>query len=388
MGPHAHIDEEAVDADDEARLIRPYHDNPSDSDSIDSPLRRNTPTIELSGSHRHTTHSWQDRIADRIPPGIQRAWAATKKWVKGPQPPRIYTITPYFPKVQHTPLAVLDHYAPRKTHRALLLALIYAAWLLSFSLALWRSSFAAQIPGYGSPTRLSCSAKYWSDGNGCGINGDQCRPFSNQSMAFRCPANCNRVLALDPHAVGDRELVYKAQVIGGPVDYQTGFSEDIVDNAVYRGDSFICASAAHAGFINDLEGGCGVVALTGEQPSFSGEKQHSLESTPFPSYFPKSFGFLSGTKSQCKDLRWAYTCHYCLLHDCPIYLHNKSRSILLVEFCGALLPRRPCLGSSQSYKLLFSNIACVRTLPTRRVLCRDHLQVHCQTLTHWSHSPA
>jgi hypothetical protein len=136
------------------------------------------------------------------------------------------------------------------------------------------------------------------------LNGDQCRPFSNSSLAFRCPANCDRILALNPHAVGDKELVYKPQVIGGSVDYQTGFSENIVDNAVYRGDSFICASAVHAGFINDLEGGCGVLALTGEQPSFPGQKRHSIDATPFPSYFPQSFGFLSGTRSQCKDLRW------------------------------------------------------------------------------------
>jgi hypothetical protein len=50
MGPHENIDEEAADADDESqpRPIRPYHDDPEDSDSIgaDSPLRQ-TPTIEL-----------------------------------------------------------------------------------------------------------------------------------------------------------------------------------------------------------------------------------------------------------------------------------------------------------------------------------------------------
>lgn len=305
MGPHRNDEEEAADADDESQPIRPYHDDPEDSDSIgaDSPLRQ-TPTIELEGLRGQFNPSWQERIANNVPPGVHRAWAATKEWVKGPQPPRIYTITPIFPKVQHAPLSLLDRYAPRKTHRTFLLGFWYLAWLLVFSLALWRSSFAARIPGYGSPTRLGCSARYWSDFNRCGLNGDQCRPFSNQSMAFRCPANCDRILALDPHAVGDREIVYKPQVIGGSVEYQTGFSDDIVDNAIYRGDSFICASAVHAGFINDLEGGCGVLTLTGEQPSFPGRKQHSIESTPFPSYFPQTFGFLSGTRSQCKDLRW------------------------------------------------------------------------------------
>lgn len=305
MDPHRYDEEQAADADDEAQPIRRYHDDPDDTDSVgaDSPLRQ-TPTIELEGLSSRLNPSWQQKISDRMPPGLYRAWVATRKWVKGPQPPRIYTITPLFPKIQHAPLAILDRYAPRKTHRTLLLGFWYAAWLFAFSLALWRSSFAAQVSGYGSPTRLGCSARYWQDFNRCGLNGDQCRPFSNTTMAFRCPANCNRVLALDPHAVGDRELVYKPQVIGGSVDYQTGFSDNIVDNAVYRGDSFICASAVHAGFINDLEGGCGVLALTGEQPSFPGEKQHAIPSTPFPSYFPQTFGFLSGTRSPCKDLRW------------------------------------------------------------------------------------
>ena len=80
MGPHEDIDEEAADADDESHLqpqpIRPYHDDPEDSDSIgaDSPLRQ-TPTIELE---RNANPSWQARIADTIPPGIHRAWVATK----------------------------------------------------------------------------------------------------------------------------------------------------------------------------------------------------------------------------------------------------------------------------------------------------------------------
>jgi hypothetical protein len=102
--------------------------------------------------------------------------------------------------------------------------------------------------------------------------------------------------------VGDQEIVYKPVVVGGPAEYQTGY--DLVDQAVYRGDSWICASAVHSGFIRDFEGGCGVLRMTGEQPSFSGGRRNSIDSTGFDSYFPQSFGFLSGTKAQCKDLRW------------------------------------------------------------------------------------
>ncbi|KAM3418063.1 hypothetical protein BST61_g6268 [Cercospora zeina] len=165
------------------------------------------------------------------------------------------------------------------------------------------SAFAAQIPGHGTPIRLSCAARYWADDNRCGLNGNLCRPFSNASLAFRCPADCHKVLT-QGHAVGDQMVRFKPLVIGGPMEEQTGFEDEIVDNAIYRGDGFICASAVHAGFIRDIEGGCGVLTLTGEQSAFPSLKRHSIQSTGFSSYFPHTFGFLSGTRTQCKDLRW------------------------------------------------------------------------------------
>lgn len=206
--------------------------------------------------------------------------------------------------MQHIPINLLDRYAPNKIQRFWLLVLAYAAWLFVFSLMLWQSSFAAEIPGYGTPVRLSCAARYWGEGNNCGLNGNQCRPFSNASLAFRCPADCHKIKILNPHAVGDQEVVYKPLVVGGPTEQQTGFEDVLVDKAVYRSDSFICASAVHAGFIRDIEGGCGVLTLTGEQTTFTGEKRNSIESTGFDTYFPHSFGFLRGTKTQCKDNRW------------------------------------------------------------------------------------
>lgn len=215
-------DEEAALTTEQPEPIRRYHDDSDESDSLgpDAPLHPGTPSADIGfdGLNGRSKSSLQNSISERIPPGLRRAWESTKTWAKGPQPPRIYQITPIFPKVQHAPLALLDRYAPRKIHRFWLLLLVYFAWLLTFSLVLWRSSFAAHIPGYGAPTRLSCSAKYWSDGNGCGINGDQCRPFSNATLAFRCPADCHKIQQLNPHAVGDKEVVYKPLVVGGPVD--------------------------------------------------------------------------------------------------------------------------------------------------------------------------
>ena len=282
-----------------------YHDEPDEEDSsvdANTPLR---PSLDFDGLTRASQLPWQARLQDRIPPKAIRAWEATVKWVKGPQPPRIFHIDPVFPKIQHAPLALLDRYAPKRIHRFWLLILLYACWMFSFSMVLRSSSFAAQIPGYGSPTRLNCGTRYWEDRNGCGLNGNLCRPFTNATLAFRCPADCHKELMLVPHAVGDQELVYKPLVVGGHTDRQTGFEDVIVDNAVYRGDSFICASAVHAGFINDAEGGCGVLSLTGEQELFTASKTHGIESMGFDSWFPHSFGFLSGSRAQCKDLRWS-----------------------------------------------------------------------------------
>ena len=283
-----------------------YHDDPDELSDEGTPLRTSErPSAELDDIFRQRKSTWRDKIAARIPPRLKQAWETTVIWVKGPNPPRIYTITPLFPKIQHAPIALLDRYAPKRAQRFWLLVLFYACWIFSFSMVLWKSSFSSVIPGYGSPMRLGCTARYWNEGNGCGLNGDQCRPFANATLAFRCPAACRDVEMLRHHAVGDQDVVYKPLVVGGPTDRHTGFEDEIKDNAIYRGDSFICASAVHSGFLSDAEGGCGVLSLTGEQYDFESSKHHGIRSTGFDSYFPHSFGFLAGSKSQCKDLRWA-----------------------------------------------------------------------------------
>ncbi|KAF2841284.1 hypothetical protein M501DRAFT_1000451 [Patellaria atrata CBS 101060] len=234
-----------------------------------------------------------------IPPRAKRAWKSTVKWMKGPQPPRPYRIRPYFPAIQEAPIRLLERYAPKRKHKILILVALYFCWLLSFSLVLHKSAFASDVPGYGSPVRIGCTARYWRDGNGCGINGNQCRPFANNTLTFRCPANCKRVEVVNPHAVGGRSVNYRSLVIGGPTD-----EEDSMSSGIYRGDSFICGSAIHAGMVRNKDGGCGVLEFKGEQQNFPSKKKNGIRSISFDSYFPHTFGFVEGTASQCKDLRW------------------------------------------------------------------------------------
>ena len=234
-----------------------------------------------------------------IPPKVQRAWRTTVKWCKGPDPPRPWSIVPLFESVQTAPIRLLDSLFPKRIHKFWLLVAFYAAWLLVFSLVLRKSAFAADVPGHGAPVNIGCGARFWSKGNGCGLNGDQCRPFENSTFTFRCPASCSSREVLEPYAVGDQEINYRALIIGGAPH---GTSD--LDEAHYRGDSFICGAAIHAGYLNDAEGGCGVVKLLGEYTDYPSTNRHDLNSIAFHSYFPLSYTFVKGAASQCKDLRW------------------------------------------------------------------------------------
>lgn len=128
------------------------------------------------------------------------------------------------------------------------------------------------------------------------MDGAKCEPFSNRLVAFQCPSNCIRdgVVAGKPHRVGGQEILGKPLVIGGPI---------------YRGDSYICPSAVHAGVVDDATGGCGVVKFMGMTNSFSSSGIYDVESIDVQTYFPMSFKFtLESEEMACpesKDVSWA-----------------------------------------------------------------------------------
>jgi len=287
-------------------------------DDEETSSRRNTvtaadqPAEVLPGDHQAEHSGEGSKYLRWIPEPVQRTSRAVYEWSKGPQPPRIWKIRPIYPNIQTAPLKLLDRFFPKRRHKAVVLIVFYLLWVFTFALVLRKSAFTKEIPGYGSPVRLSCLARYWRNGNGCGVDGDMCRPFTNATLAFRCPANCKRVQVLNPHAVGNQEINYRPLVIGGPTsampattEQQEGdvWGEEQLDS-VYRGDSFICGSAIHAGFVSNVNGGCGVLQLAGTQSSFASSRRHGISSIPFDSYFPLSFSFLNGTATQCRDLRW------------------------------------------------------------------------------------
>jgi hypothetical protein len=92
------------------------------------------------------------------------------------------------------------------------------------------------------------------------------------------------------------------------------FNVDGHDSGTYRGDSSICASALHAGLIDDARGGCGILHRAGEQKNFYSSTQHGIESIEFLSSFPMSFRLSNEASTpdsnetypiKCSDARWS-----------------------------------------------------------------------------------
>ena len=246
-----------------------------------------------------------------VPLPIRRAARAVAEWSKGPDPPQIQKITPWFASIQEALPDTINRYLPKRRHKAALLAFFYFCWLLTFTLVLNKSAQAGEIKGYGNPQSIWCGANFWEKDNGCGLNGNRCRPFDGASFAFRCPANCKATHILNTHAVGRQEPNYVPFVIGGPTASE---ENSTTPETVYRGDSFICQAAIHSGLVDNESGGCGVAMLAGEQNNFTRTLRNGIQSLGFDSSFPKSFTFIQGLSSECvRDLRWpllAVTCGF------------------------------------------------------------------------------
>ncbi|KAH6612025.1 hypothetical protein C7974DRAFT_89881 [Boeremia exigua] len=195
----------------------------------------------------------------------------------GPQPPRPQKITPWFPAMQDAPARLLNKILPRTAHQSLFLNAVLVLWFLFFVGLL--TSELPTVDGDGKHVvNLDCTDALWKRKNECGLDGVNCHPFANTSFAFRCPPKCADVRLLNPHAVGPLDVNYRPLVVG---------------SGVYRGDSFVCGAAIHAGIVDGGKGGCGRVRLVGEQSGFKSEEKFGIESIGFDSEFPLSFNFTS-----------------------------------------------------------------------------------------------
>lgn len=266
----------------------------------DAPLPDPESRLEMADSDDTAVTSDPGPVPKRkhwVPHAVRRLWKSAADWARGPATPESYTITPLYPRAQELPLALLERRLPRRRHRLALLGVFLAAWVVAFALVKRREVYSSEIEGWGDPQTIGCGATYWTRGNNCGLDGDDCRPFNGSGFPFRCPANCRSYRLLNPRAVGNETVNYRPLVIGGP-------GSDGEEEAVYRGDSYICGAAVHAGVVSNDNGGCGVVTLRGRRDGFAGSRRHGISSIDFDSYFPLSFSFIDEVKCQAKDMRW------------------------------------------------------------------------------------
>lgn len=186
-----------------------------------------------------------------------------------------------------------SHTTTRESHKSSWIFRPSASRLLYAFFGLWAVLFSALL-GYSSlPTtddtgqdvvNLDCINTLWQWKNECGLNGIDCGPFTNKTLTFRCPPGCEDVKVLNSRLVGATNVIYQPLVVGGPQ---------------YRGDSFICASAIHAGVLSNSRGGCGRLERIGEGHNFLSSLQHGISSVAFDSYFPLTFTVTEDSSIRC-----------------------------------------------------------------------------------------
>ncbi|KAK9415625.1 hypothetical protein SUNI508_10284 [Seiridium unicorne] len=198
---------------------------------------------------------------------------------------RSYRIKPVMSSSQIAPLVWFERRFPQKRQRIILFIGLCLTWSLTFAVLSNKSISPIKIQGAYQPVlQLTCTDSFWLPDHHCGIDGEICLTTAG-SVAFHCPADCASVKLQKPYNIGPRSVVGQSLVIGGPI---------------YRADSWICASAVHAGIMEDSTGGCGVISHMGQTNSYPSSKMNGIASAAVKTYFPRSFKFQIDSGFDCQ----------------------------------------------------------------------------------------
>lgn len=163
MGPEHSNEEENVKFPDRDTIYRDSGPEASASSSPQIHVRSGSPDVENNRLPqpvwmRESSKSFQWRW---VPYRIRQGARSIADWTKGPDPPQIQKITPFFPLIQEAPVKWINKYLPRTAQKAALLVLFYICWILTFSLVLVHSNSAGNIKGYGKPDPIWCGENFW-----------------------------------------------------------------------------------------------------------------------------------------------------------------------------------------------------------------------------------
>ena len=126
-----------------------------------TPNLRRSLEIEDGGPRHRSTFApqWRRRVQEKIPAPIVHYGNKVVSWVKGPAPPRIYRITPFFEHWQTFPVRFLARLP--KWLRICIYAIVCILWIVLFGVILSDYSLPSNIGGFGAPVRLDCVDELW-----------------------------------------------------------------------------------------------------------------------------------------------------------------------------------------------------------------------------------
>jgi hypothetical protein len=85
------------------------------------------------------------------------------EWMRGPSPPHKYRINPWLGRWQTAPGRLIERYFHSTKTRFCLLSACLLLWGAACICILHFSVGGQEIPGLGSPVKLSCSSRLWYD---------------------------------------------------------------------------------------------------------------------------------------------------------------------------------------------------------------------------------
>jgi hypothetical protein len=174
----------------------------------------------------------------------------------------------------------------------------YFLLLLSTTLFIYFNLYAAKIDG-ATPTRLTCFSSY--------------RNLDIPQFGIRkellCPGGCQKVRNWQPSYIASERLQGIAVIIGG-------------EDKIYRGDSWVCPSAMHAGLIGNDGGGIVVETLQSNTTYAAVKGDHEITSFAFDSTYVISIK-ISAPQS----------CEFC--HD------QALNSVIFLAIATIILPFLP-----------------------------------------------
>ncbi|SPN99048.1 uncharacterized protein DNG_02087 [Cephalotrichum gorgonifer] len=240
---------------------------------------------EGAGFLRTEGPSYYGRDPEKSFRPIPRRRSRLVQFLAGPAEPQPHVVRPILPYLQRWPITLCDRFASRPIWKGFLTGAFFILWLTAFLFILIGTHRPFRDPDGEYVKNLNCDDTLWTPER-CGLDGEQCRPFTESHFSFRCPAGCAGTTPPTPRPVGALDVVDRPLVIG---------------SSPFRADSYLCSAAIMASVVSDAKGGCGRITRVGKHNTFVGRETNGVESVDFDSYFPYSFTVSPDPDMPCEE---------------------------------------------------------------------------------------